>query len=88
MRLLENDKFLNLQPGKKYDYWDSYIGPEERWGSVASSPPPPPSPLPPLKKSILKSILFRRRVARGVVGAVPQKSPAKKKNSGEKRKRT
>ena len=31
MCLLENDKLLNLQPGKKYDSWDSYMsGP--RWG--------------------------------------------------------
>ena len=42
MRLLENDKFLNLQPGKKYASWGAYMtwrAERRRWGA-SSSPPP------------------------------------------------
>ena len=42
MCLFENDKLLNLQPGKKYDSWDSYMSvPEVGRGSGASRFPLP-----------------------------------------------
>ena len=51
MRLLENDKFLNVQSGKKYAYLKAYMsGPAKRRGSGASTPPP-----------TLKKKLYRNR---------------------------
>ena len=48
MRLLENDKFPNLQSGKQYAYLEAYAGNTERRCSGEQSP------LTFLKKSILK----------------------------------